>query len=111
MKARVEWIDRIRAAIHEDRFLFHVQPIADLATGSVCQYELLLRMREESSDECVMPGAFLHIAERYDLVQELDRWVTRQAIALLERQRSLGFALTLEVNLSAKSLGNSELLE
>ncbi|MGO9750114.1 MAG: PAS domain S-box protein [Solirubrobacteraceae bacterium] len=110
MKTRLEWIERIRTAIQEDRFVFHAQPIADLRTGVVCQYELLLRMREENG-KIIVPGAFLHIAERYDLVQELDRWVTGKAIEILEQQAAIGRRLVLEVNLSGKSLGDSELLE
>ncbi len=109
MKTRLEWFDRIRIAIHENRFVFHAQPIADLQTGSVRQYELLLRMLDGSGG-CILPGDFLHIAERYDLVQELDRWVTVRAIAILEREVALGHRLTLEVNLSGKSLGDAELL-
>ncbi|MGO9901190.1 MAG: PAS domain S-box protein [Solirubrobacteraceae bacterium] len=110
MKTRLEWIERIRATIREDRFVFHAQPIVDLRTGAVCQYELLLRMRVDSG-ECILPGTFLHIAERYDLVQELDRWVTGKAIEILGQQAAIGRELVLEVNLSGKSLGDGELLE
>jgi diguanylate cyclase (GGDEF)-like protein/PAS domain S-box-containing protein len=110
MKTRLQWFDRIRNAIQADRFVFHAQPIAELETGSVRQYELLLRMLDESGD-LILPGAFLQIAERYDLVQALDRWVTARAIEILEQQAALGHLLTLEVNLSGKSLGDAELLE
>ena len=60
--------------------------------------------------ENVLPGAFLNIAERYDLVQELDRWVAAKAISIVEAQLEVGESLTL-ANLSGKSLGDAELLE
>ncbi len=110
MSTRLEWIERIRTAIQDDRFVFHAQPIADLQSGDVRQYELLLRMRDENG-EIILPGAFLHIAERFDLVQELDRWVTGKAIEILSQQRAAGRELVLEINLSGKSLGDPELLE
>ena len=38
--------DRMRQAIEEDRFLLYCQPILDLKTNAVSQYELLLRLPE-----------------------------------------------------------------
>ncbi len=42
--ARV-WSDRVREAIEQGRFVLHAQPILDLASNQVSQYELLIRMR------------------------------------------------------------------
>ena len=47
MKGHVRWVSRIRAALDDDRFTLVAQPIVDLATGSVRQYELLLRMLDD----------------------------------------------------------------
>ena len=45
-------------------------------------------MRDERGD-LIPPGSFLYIAERLGMVQEIDRWVTEHAIALLaEGQRA-----------------------
>jgi diguanylate cyclase (GGDEF)-like protein/PAS domain S-box-containing protein len=110
MKARLAWVERIRAAMEEDRFVFHAQPILDLGTDEVRQYELLLRMLDESGD-AIPPASFLYIAERFDLIQELDRWVVGKAVSLIELHQALGEELTLEVNLSGKSLGDRQLLD
>ena len=110
MRARVNWIQRIRSAIEEERFTFEAQPIADLRTGECHQYELLLRMLGEDGEN-VLPGAFLSIAERYDLIGELDRWVAARAISIVEAQFIAGESLTVAVNLSGRSLGDAELLE
>ncbi len=75
MKGRVTWAERIRRALEEDRFVLLAQPIVDLATGEASQYELLLRMRDATGD-LIPPGAFLAIAERLDLIHDIDRWVT-----------------------------------
>ena len=110
MKGRVTWAQRIGGALQHDGFALLAQPIIDFATGQPGQYELLLRMRDEHGD-LVPPGSFLYIAERLGMVQEIDRWVTRQAIALLAERHARGVDLTLEVNLSGLSLGDPELLE
>jgi diguanylate cyclase (GGDEF)-like protein/PAS domain S-box-containing protein len=110
MKGRMTWLERIRGALEEDRFTLLAQPIIDLSTGRASQYELLLRMRDETGD-LIPPAAFLYVAEGLDVVQEIDRWVVRNAIAILEEQERLGRALTFEVNLSGRSLGDPELFE
>lgn len=110
MKGRLTWLERIRGALAEDRFTLLAQPIVDFSTGRASQYELLLRMKEETGD-LIPPGAFLYIAERLDLIQEIDRWVVRNAIGILEEHQRLGRELTLEVNLSGRSLGDPELFE
>ncbi|HYI36986.1 MAG TPA: EAL domain-containing protein [Thermoleophilaceae bacterium] len=110
MKGRVTWAERIRRALEEDRFVLLAQPIVDLATGKASQYELLLRMRDDTGD-LIPPGAFLAIAERLDLIQDIDRWVTSRAIDLLAHYRAAGANVTFEVNLSGLSIGDPKLLE
>ncbi|HEY1360520.1 MAG TPA: EAL domain-containing protein [Thermoleophilaceae bacterium] len=102
------WIDRIRRALDEDRFELHAQPILDIAKDEVSQHELLIRMLDEDG-ELVPPAAFLGVAERFGLVQSIDRWVVAQAIRLMERELQAGRELRLEVNLSGRSVDDREL--
>lgn len=98
------WLSRIREALAEDRFVLHAQPIIDLRTGETVQHELLIRMVDESGG-LVPPGAFLPVAEQYGAIREIDRWVIRQAARLA------GQGNPVELNLSADSLGDSELYD
>jgi EAL domain-containing protein (putative c-di-GMP-specific phosphodiesterase class I) len=66
-------------------------------------------MRDEDGD-LVPPGVFIYTAERLGMVQEIDRWVTGQAITLLAERQADGEELTLEVNLSGLSIGDPKLL-
>ncbi|MFL5867688.1 MAG: putative bifunctional diguanylate cyclase/phosphodiesterase, partial [Thermoleophilaceae bacterium] len=102
------WIDRIRRALEEDRFELHCQAILDIAKGEVSQHELLIRMVGDDG-ELVPPGAFLGVAERFGLVQSIDRWVVAQAIRLMERELQAGNELRLEVNVSGRSVDDREL--
>ncbi len=108
MKARLTWADRIRRALVEERFVLHAMPILSLNGDLAPRHELLLRMLGDNG-ELILPGMFLDIAERMDLVQEIDRWVLREACRLLGQEQRAGSDLLLEVNLSAKSVGDADL--
>jgi diguanylate cyclase (GGDEF)-like protein/PAS domain S-box-containing protein len=105
MEAKLTMIDRIRRALEHDLLEMYCQPILDLRTGRVSQYELLLRMVDEDG-QILPPRAFLGIAERYGLMNDIDRWVVDQAIGLVADSEEDGEGMLLEVNLSAKSLGD-----
>jgi diguanylate cyclase (GGDEF)-like protein/PAS domain S-box-containing protein len=109
MTTRISWIERIRSARDQDRLTVYGQPIMGLRDGTVDQYELLMRMIDHNG-EVIPPGAFLYVAERYDLVQELDQWVFKQAVRMLEAQGS-GIHDSLAINVSGKSLSSDEFLE
>lgn len=109
MKARITWAERIREALEEDRFTLYAQPIVELSSGAVRQHELLLRMLDERG-EVIPPASFIAIAERFDLMQEIDRWVVAHAIRHMGQQRRAGRELVFEVNISGSSTGDAELL-
>jgi diguanylate cyclase (GGDEF)-like protein/PAS domain S-box-containing protein len=105
LRARMHWLERIKRALDEETFIVYCQPISDIQTGEVSQYELLLRMEDENG-QIVPAAAFLATAERFDLVQEIDRWMIRKAIRLIAEHSRQGREYKLEVNISAKSIGD-----
>lgn len=109
MDARFLWEERIYDALQNDRFFFECQPVWDLRSGRVSQYELLLRMQGDG-DDVYPPRAFLETAEESGLIHEIDRWVVRRAIALLASHRDKGPGCALAVNLSAKAFADTDLL-
>jgi diguanylate cyclase (GGDEF)-like protein/PAS domain S-box-containing protein len=106
VQARMHWLERIRDALEDDRFVLHAQPILDLRTGAIAQHELLIRMLDDDGD-LIPPGAFLQVAERFDLIGEIDRWVAGQALGLIASHDDL----RLTVNLSGRTLTDGALLE
>jgi PAS domain S-box-containing protein len=96
------WRSRLQAAIDQDRLLFHAQPVLDIATGEIDHHELLLRMRLEG--ELMAPGRFLPYAEDTDLIGRIDQWALVRGISIARR-------LPVAINLSAKSIGNFELID
>jgi diguanylate cyclase (GGDEF)-like protein/PAS domain S-box-containing protein len=99
----VTWAEAIRAALVNDGFVLYQQPILDLRTNEIARHELLLRMIGPNGKH-VAPATFLYVAERFGLVQEIDAWVVRCAVALIATQARIGRRLQLEVNLSGLSL-------
>ncbi len=72
----------------------------------MCQYEVLLRLRDEEGGEPLTPSSFLYVAERFGLIQAIDCWVARKAIELIAEHERAGRRLVLHVNLSGKSIGD-----
>jgi diguanylate cyclase (GGDEF)-like protein len=101
---------KIRNAITQNRLSLATQPIASLADGAIERFELLLRMRGESG-ELLPASAFIGVAERSGMIQELDRWVVGQALDILGAHERAGNPVSLHVNLSGASLTDISVLE
>jgi len=108
-EGRGSWADQIRDALDEDRIVLYRQPIIHLASREVHRHEVLIRMRSPEGD-VLPPEAFLPDAERFDLVQELDRRAAHQAVSLIAAE-SNGEPLRLEVNVAAKTIEDPEFTE
>ena len=109
LRERHTWIERVRDALDQDRFVLLGQPILDLRTGDVSRHELLLRMVADDGS-LVPPGAFLGVAERAGVIGAVDRWVLTRAFAMLREAQSAGLRPQYSVNLSGASVGDSEVL-
>ncbi|MCW3011498.1 MAG: signal transduction histidine kinase [Solirubrobacterales bacterium] len=108
MELRLGWAERLREALADGRLVLHAQPIVGLQGDVRTRHELLVRMLGPDG-ELIPPAVFLEVAERFDLIQALDRWVVREAIELLAALQGAAEPPTLEVNLSGKSLLDPEL--
>jgi diguanylate cyclase (GGDEF)-like protein len=106
-RTRLEWVERIRTALAEDRLRLVAQPIRDVRSGRVVHHELLLRMTDRDGSE-VLPGAFLAIAEQFAIIGEIDRWVVLAAIRELAGDPDRRGVF--HVNVSGASMGDRDLL-
>lgn len=73
---------RILDAIQHDGFDLYAQDIVALGADAQLKtmHELLIRMHDEERN-MVPPGTFLPIAERFNMMPDIDRFVVRKAIA------------------------------
>lgn len=101
---------RLLAALERDEFALYCQPIVPVADRNrpAC-HEVLIRLREEEQ-KLLPPGSFLPTAERYGLLPDIDRWVTRHLLAWLQRRAALDPAwqpTLFSVNLAGATLADT----
>ena len=106
---RMSEAERVRRAVTHDQFELYCQPVLDLETQVIEQYELLLRLRTDDR-QLLVPSAFLHVAERFGSIVDIDSWVVGRACALLAEQTRRGRRVKISMNVSAKSIGSPELI-
>ena len=109
-RTRMTWTDRVRRALAQDGFELHCQPIVELTSGAIAQWELLLRLPGDNG-ELIQPAQFLYTAERSGAILGIDQWVIRQALGLIAAWRARGRELTLTVNVSGQSVADPALPE
>jgi len=97
------WVGRIRAAIDNDGFLLHYQPVISLQGEPEPIYEAYVRM-SGGAGEMVPPLAFLQIAEEHGLLGEIDRWVISRAVQVIGERVREGQRTTLFVKVTQASL-------
>lgn len=108
LMTNVDARSRLLQALQQNEFLLFAQKILPLKPGvpePEC-YEVLVRLKEEE-DNLLPPGGFIPIAERYGMLEEIDRWVVRSLIAwcLDQHRRVPGWRVPLFcVNLSEASV-------
>ena len=114
----IQLVGYIRNAISRGRMVLLGQPIVSVKAGVAASepnahlyFEVLVRLLDDD-DRQVSPAEFLSAAERYQLMEELDRWVVANTLELIGRSvASLkGSGARFAINLSGQSLGSEEFL-
>jgi diguanylate cyclase (GGDEF)-like protein len=78
--------DALSAALQTDDELFlQYQPVIDFASGRMSSVEALVRWRYDGGVR--PPDSFIPVAERSDLIIELDRWVLARTARQMEEWR------------------------
>jgi EAL domain-containing protein (putative c-di-GMP-specific phosphodiesterase class I) len=105
----IEWVSKIISAVRHNRFLLYQQPIVNLCSKKVLSHaEVLLRLQDEHGG-VINPGACLSAAEKYDMINMIDRWVVHNTFRWLAENRD--FPLDhLNINLSGMSVTREDFL-
>lgn len=103
--ARTAEIEKlIKDGLDNDYFYLQYQPQYVLDGKKLRGFESLVRLRMPDGS-VVPPGEFIPIAERTDLILEIDRYVRRRAMSeFKEICRAKGENLIISVNVSAKEI-------
>lgn len=107
-RGEMHWVQRIQHALNSGRFVLFAQAVAEVAGSSTvpAYREVLIRMLDEQ-DKPVAPGIFLPAAERYHLMQAIDRYVLRRALQMM-LAGEIDHDTVLGINISGQSLGKLE---
>ena len=107
MQLETAMLDLLREATARDGFELIYQPIVAVQGGHDAQYQTLLRLRD-ASGRLHSAGEILPLAERAELIIDIDRWVLTRALSVLRQQAENGRALRLFVPQSMTTLATIE---
>jgi EAL domain-containing protein (putative c-di-GMP-specific phosphodiesterase class I) len=112
---RRPWLDRLRRALQEEKFVLHYQPIVSLRPTRIrgmcaTHYEALIRLADEPDGRLVAPSEFLPAAERHGLIRQIDRMVVAKVVRLLGEGLTGLYESRIALNLSAVSITDPEML-
>lgn len=87
VRGQMQWIAIITQALENNSFCLYYQPIVPIIPDKLHgeHYEVLLRLIDTAGN-IVSPMAFIPAAERYNLMQAIDRWVIRTLFVGLEKK-------------------------
>ena len=103
----------LRLALERNEFRVRYQPVVHLGTGRVIGMEALVRW-EHPERGLILPDEFVPLAEEIGLIIPIGRWVLREACRQARKWRErypAGPPLSMGVNLSARQLRSSDLVE
>jgi EAL domain-containing protein (putative c-di-GMP-specific phosphodiesterase class I)/DNA-binding NarL/FixJ family response regulator len=96
-------LDELRAAVAQDRIVYHYQPQVDLRTREIVGAESLVRLMDATGN-LVLPERFIALAEEHGLIGDLTWHVLAAAMKQAKRWRLAGHAINIAVNVSMDDL-------
>ncbi|HYB32251.1 MAG TPA: EAL domain-containing protein [Steroidobacteraceae bacterium] len=108
----IQWLQRLQAALRENRFQLYTQVIVPAHGGDGGPtMEVLVRLQDESGHD-LLPAEFMRAAERYRLMGLVDRWVVQTTLAALGRGAlAVPANRSVAINISGQTLGDAQFLE
>jgi diguanylate cyclase (GGDEF)-like protein len=103
VQQKVRVASELREAIEADQLVLHYQPVLHLPSGRVHGVEALVRWQHPERG-LLPPGDFIAVAEGYELIDPLTRWVLSTATTQAAEWADQSLPLCVSVNVSAASL-------
>ncbi|SDY10348.1 EAL domain-containing protein [Nitrosomonas sp. Nm33] len=87
---RITWHNRIKQALDQELFEIHFQGVYETTRNTLTHLESLIRMRNSNeSDNLIMPGQFIPVAEKNGQIVHIDQWVIKRSIELLSQNPTM----------------------
>jgi len=107
---RLQLSGELRHALARNQLLLHYQPKIDLRSKSVMGAEALIRWSHPERG-MIPPDHFIPMAERTGTIKPITDWVIETAVAQCASWRKAGHEWHIAVNISARALQASSLLD
>jgi len=105
----MHWIVRLNQALDLDQFSLYCQSIAPL-NGELVRgdhFEVLLRLNDPATGKILLPGEFIAAAERFKMINRIDRYVFDRCVEFFERHPAArARAKLIAINFSSASLAD-----
>ena len=98
----------LRRAVNQDELKLFMQPKVNLADGSICGAEALVRW-DHPTLGFLQPNEFIPLAEQSGNICMISRWALVAAIRECRLWQEAGLDLNVSVNLSGRDLQNADL--
>lgn len=107
----MDLVGQMGRALADDRLFLLVEDVVRVDMPEEVVYrELLVRLRGDDG-RLIKPSHFIPAAERYYMMNSLDRWVMRHAFAKLALLPAGGRPVLYALNVSGQSIGDPEFLD
>jgi len=107
----MQWFSRLQLALEKDLFVLYAQKISSIDQEKTPHYEVLVRMLDHDGS-IIPPNSFIPAAERFHLMQRIDRWVLNKACSYMSALEKKNKPLPIiSINLSGTSIGDPYFLQ
>ena len=102
---KIEIEHALHGAHQSDSFFLVFQPIFNLQDQKIVRLEVLLRMKNADGTICY-PDEFLPVAEDYNCMVPINKWVIRHALLQAKQLKAMGLlTVGIAINISEPALG------
>jgi len=105
------WKPRLEAAVAEEHFCLHYQPIVSLHGKEQQLYEVLLRMINVEDGALIGAGAFIQYAVQYEMMDVIDKWVISTALKSLAAHQQRFPKTRFFIKLSKQTLCDTDFVD
>jgi len=111
--SEMSWVNRLTDALEQEQLCLYFQPIRSItdAGGEARHFEVLLRLNDKD-EGIISPCTFLPAAERFGLINAIDRWVIDKTFSWMNYHARFDDHFgVISINLSGYSIGDHSLLK
>lgn len=97
---KYNWQNILNDALKHDQFILFAQPIVNLQTALIEQYEIFLRLKS-GDNKIISPSQFLNDAERLILMPKIDRWVISKTLFWMKQHSDNKTKICINISLQS----------